>query len=195
MGVAPASAETIATLHEETMRLVRLVDALHELSLFDARLPRLTPAPVDVGALIGRLMALWGSDFTAKRVTVHTDVRLNGPLQADPDLLSQALHNLLDNAAKYTPSGGEVSVHALVDGTSVRIAVANTGEGIAPEDLPYIFERFYRGEKSRSREWGGAGIGLSIVKEVARIHGGEVGAESKRGQTTIWITLPLTPTL
>jgi len=194
-GIAPASAETIATLHEETMRLVRLVDALHELSLFDARLPRLTLAPVDISALIYRLVTLRGPDFASKRITVHTDVHVNGPLQADPDLLTQALHNLLDNAAKYTPSGGEVSVQAVAERSSVRIAVANTGEGIAPEDLAYIFERFYRGEKSRSREWGGAGIGLSIVKEVAKVHGGQVGAESKPGQTTIWLALPLSPVL
>lgn len=189
-GVAPASAETIATLHEEIMRLVRLVDALHELSLFDARLPRLKPLAVDVDVLIRRLTGLHSADFAAKGITVRTDVHLNGPLLADPDLLSQAIHNLLDNAVKYTPPAGEVSIRAVTTGPQVQIAIANTGEGIAPEDLPYVFERFYRGEKSRSREWGGAGIGLSIVKEVARLHGGQVGAESAAGWTTIRLTLP-----
>jgi signal transduction histidine kinase len=73
----------------------------------------------------------------------------------------------------------------------VRLAVSNTGEGIAPEDVPRIFERFYRGEKSRSRETGGAGIGLSIVQEIARAHGGETGARSADGLTSVWFRLPL----
>lgn len=189
-GVTPASQETIETLHEETMRLVRLVAALHELSLFDARLPRLKPLAVDVDALIRRLMALRSADFAAKDIAVQTDLRIDGPVQADPDLLFQAVHNLVDNAMKYTPSGGRVSIRAVSDGANVRIAIANTGEGIASDDLPHVFERFFRGEKSRSREWGGAGIGLSIVKEVARVHGGQVGAESAAGLTTVWLTLP-----
>ncbi len=111
-------------------------------------------------------------------------------MQADPDLLSQALHNLIDNALKYTSPGGEVHVRVVPEEGVLRIAVTNTGDGIASDDLPHIFERFYRGEKSRSRETGGAGIGLSIVKEVARIHGGQVGAESNRGLTTVWLMLP-----
>ncbi len=189
-GVAPASAETIEALHEETMRLVRLVDALHELSLFDARLPRLKPQPVDLEVLIRRLLNLRAADFAAKSISLRSEVGANGAVEADPDLLSQAVHNLIDNAVKYTPPGGEVAVRTGPEGENVRIAVTNTGDGIAPEDLPFIFERFYRGEKSRSRETGGAGIGLSIVKEVARIHGGQVGADSGQGRTTIWLALP-----
>src|SRR3990170_925260 len=130
-GVTPASSETISSLHEEVLRLVRLVEALHVLSLFDARLPRARLQPVDMAALVRRLV----------------DLR--------------------------------------------RVECA--GEGIAPEDLPFIFERFYRGEKSRSRELGGAGIGLSIVQEVARVHGGQVGAQSRDGLTSVWLTLPGTP--
>ncbi len=190
-GVTPASAEMIGDLHEETMRLVRLVDALHELSLFDARLPRFRREACDLGSLVRRLVGLRQVDFTGKAITVRSDVPANCAVQADSDLLSQALHNLLDNALKYTPQGGEVSVRVSPDGGNVRIVVSNTGDGIAPEDLPFIFERFYRGEKSRAREWGGAGIGLSIVQEVARIHGGQVGATSERGWTTVWLTLPL----
>ncbi len=189
-GVTPASAEMIGALHEETMRLVRLVDALHELSLFDARLPHLRRETVDLDSLIRRLVSLRHGDFAGKDIIVRSDVPANCAVQADSDLLSQALHNLLDNALKYTPRDGKVSVRVFPDGGDVRIAVSNTGDGIAPEDLPFIFERFYRGEKSRAREWGGAGIGLSIVQEVARIHGGQVGATSDRGWTTVWLTLP-----
>ncbi|MGQ0550412.1 MAG: sensor histidine kinase [Armatimonadota bacterium] len=192
-GVTPPSVEAITSLHEEVMRLVRLVDALHELSLFDAHLPRMRSEVVDVGALVRRMLDLRQADFQRKQIAVHSEVAVNGRLRADPDLLAQALHNLIDNALKYTPPGGVVVVRAGETGQSIRIDVTNTGEGIAPEDLPFIFERFYRGDKSRSRTSGGAGIGLSIVKEVARVHGGEVGASSDAGETTVWLALPGAP--
>jgi two-component system sensor histidine kinase BaeS len=188
--VTPASAETIGLLHEEVMRLVRLVEALHALSLLDAHLPRARPQAVDVGALVRRVVDLRRAEFAAKRIAVHSDVAVQAPLLADPDLLSQALHNLVDNAVKYTPEGGGVTVRAIQAGGTVRVAVTNTGEGIAQDDLPFIFERIYRGDKSRSRASGGAGIGLAIVKEVARVHGGEVGALSEHDETTVWFTIP-----
>ena len=188
-GVTSASSETIGMLHGEVMRLVRLVDALHDLSRLDAVLPQLHPAPVDLGALTDRLVALRRAEFAARDIVV----RVAAPplrVHADADLVSQALSNLLDNALKYTPRAGEVSVELARDDGTVRLAVNNSGEEIPPADLPFIFERFYRGEKSRSRESGGAGIGLAIVQEVARAHGGQTGASSAGGRTTVWITLP-----
>lgn len=186
--VTPASAETIRLLHEEVMRLVRLVQALHELSLIDAQASRRRTAAVDIAAVVDRVLDLRRGEFAAKGISVHTHIA-TGPVQADPDLVSQALHNLVDNALKYTSEGGRVDIRAARSDGAVRIAVTNTGEGIAAEDLPYVFERFYRGDKSRSRASGGAGIGLAIVKEVARVHGGEVGASSEGGETTVWFTL------
>lgn len=190
-GVTPVSGEIIASLHEEVMRLVRLVDALHELSQFDARLPRIRMQDVDLGDLVRRLLMVRRAEFDGKGIAVRAAVAVRHPVPADPDLLAQAVSNLLDNAAKYTPPGGEVTVEVTPDGGEARVAVTNSGEGITPEDLPFIFERFYRGEKSRSRESGGAGIGLAIVKEVAGAHGGRVGASSNRGRTAVWLTLPL----
>lgn len=189
-GVTPPSPEAITSLHDEVMRLVRLTDALHELSLFDAHLPRMRPEATDLAALVRRLLDLRRVDFQRKAISLRTEGMLNGRLRADPDLLAQALNNLIDNALKYTPPGGSVTVRTDTEEGSIRIGVTNTGEGIAPDDLPYIFERFYRAEKSRSRASGGAGIGLSIVKEVARAHGGDVGARSQGGETTVWLTLP-----
>jgi signal transduction histidine kinase len=189
-GVTPASPETIGMLHDEVMRLVRLVEALHALSLLDARLPHVRTEPVDLGALVRRTLDLRRGEFSGKQIALHSDVRAASPVRADPDLLAQALHNLVDNALKYTPDGGAVTVTVSQNGAGVRVAVTNTGEAIAPDDLPYIFERFYRGEKSRSRVSGGAGIGLAIVKEVARVHGGQVGAGSEAGETTVWLSLP-----
>ncbi len=192
-GVAPASGDVITSLHEEVMRLVRLVEALHELSQFDARLPRARLADVPLAQLVERLLTLRRPEFDGRRIAVRATVVERSAVRADPDLLAQAVANLLDNAAKYTPAGGEVAVEVTrIDG-EVRIAVTNTGEGIAAEDLPFIFERFYRGEKSRSRESGGAGIGLAIVKEVAGAHGGRVGASSGGGTTTVWLTVLANP--
>lgn len=187
--ITPPTPETMSLLHEEVMRLVRLVQALHELSIFDANLPRSRYEAVDLGTLVRRVLDLRRAEFVVKGIALHSDVSVRGPVQADPDLVSQALHNLIDNAVKYTPQGGGVTVQVVQNRQSVRVAVTNSGEEVAAEDLPYIFERFYRGDKSRSRTSGGAGIGLAIVKEVARVHGGEVGATSEGGETTIWLTL------
>jgi signal transduction histidine kinase len=189
-GVAAASPETIGALHEDVMRLVRLVDALHALTLLDARLPRLQLEDVDLRTLLDRLVDRYRAQFVAREIAVEKQLTATGRVHADRDLISQAAQNLLDNALKYTPEGGQIAVATSSANGVTRIAVSNTGGGIAREDLPFIFERFFRGEKSRSRESGGAGIGLAIVKEVAGVHGGQVGADSADGLTTVWFTVP-----
>ncbi|HYM91898.1 MAG TPA: ATP-binding protein [bacterium] len=190
-GVTPASPETLGILHEEVLRLVRLVDALHQLSQFDARVSRLRMGPLDLGLLLGRLVAVYRPEFHRRGLHLteaHDDALPS--VEADGDLVSQALRNLIDNALRYAPAGATVTVAAHLEDGGVRLAVSNTGEGIAPDDLPHVFERFYRGEKSRSRETGGAGIGLAIVREIAHAHGGETGARSRDGLTTVWFSLP-----
>jgi len=193
-GVAPANHETFELLHEEVLRLVRLVDDLHQLSQFDARVSRLRSAPLDVSALVDRLVTVYGPEFANRGLTL-TEAHDGGlpMVDADGDLVSQGLRNLIDNALRYASPASTVTVTARRQGDEVRLAVTNAGEGIATADLPRIFERFYRGEKSRSRETGGAGIGLSIVREIARAHGGETGATSADGVTTVWFTLPSRP--
>ena len=190
-GVTAASPETLGMLHEEVLRLVRLVDDLHQLSQFDARVSRLRVGPLDLPMLIVRLVEVYRPEFVRRglHLTAANDDGLPS-VEADGDLVDRALRNLIDNALRYAPAGAHVTVAARRDGGDVRLAVSNTGEGIAPDDLPRIFERFYRGEKSRSRETGGAGIGLSIVQEIARAHGGETGARSGEGLTTVWFRLP-----
>ena len=191
-GVTPPSRETLGMLHEEVLRLVRLVDDLHQLSQFDARVSGLRRSTVDLRAIVGRLVAVYGPEFTRRGLSIRElfDARLP-PVEADADLVAQALRNLLDNAMRYSFPGSMVMVSTRVENGAVRLAVSNTGEGIPPVDLPRIFERFYRGEKSRSRATGGAGIGLAIVKEIAQAHGGEVGASSADGLTTVWFSLPV----
>ena len=191
-GVAPASTETLESLHEEVLRLVRLVNALHQLSQFDARVSQLHRSEIDLTALAHRTVIVYGPELTRRGLTVREVYEPHlPPVDADIDLVSQALRNLLDNALRYAPAGAIVTVATVLRGGVVRVAVQDTGEGIAPDDLPHIFERFYRGEKSRSRETGGAGIGLALVQEIARAHGGDVGAASAHGTTTVWFSLPI----
>ena len=112
-------------------------------------------------------------------------------VMADSDQMFQIVQNLLQNVLQYTPEGGEAEIGIEREFKSVKVLFTNSGEGIRSEDLPHIFERFYRGEKSRSRESGGAGIGLAIVKQIVESHEGAVGARSRPGRTEIWFTLPL----
>jgi signal transduction histidine kinase len=128
-----------------------------------------------------------------KGLTVQTDLPADLPLvDADADRVGQILRNLLTNAVNYTPPGGQISVAAKLAGADVEVSVRDTGIGIAPEHLPYIFERFYRADKSRARATGGAGLGLAIVKQLVEAHGGRVWAESTPGSgATFAFTLPV----
>ena len=190
-GVVPVSGDTLASLHEEVLRLVRLVDTLQQLSRFDARISGLQRTRLDVITLARQIASLYHPELSARNVTAHVvGDSPRAQVDADPDLVGQALRNLLDNALRYASAGTEITVRTARADGRVRVAVENVGEEITPEDLPHIFERFYRGEKSRSRDTGGAGIGLALVQEIARAHGGDVGAESARGRTAVWLTLP-----
>jgi signal transduction histidine kinase len=108
---------------------------------------------------------------------------------ADANRIARVLRNLTDNVARYTPHKGKVKIGIASDSDHVRIDFINSVQELVPEDLPYLFERFYRGEKSRSRQHGGAGIGLAIVKELVEAHGGSVGAQLEDGDVRIWLTL------
>jgi two-component system sensor histidine kinase BaeS len=130
--------------------------------------------------------------FTMKGIVVQAELSgAKGMAMVDPEKLAQVFRNLLQNAWQYTPPAGTVRISVERRPEGIKLVFANNGEGIAEEDLPFIFERFYRGEKSRSRELGGAGLGLTIVKELVEAHGGQVGAESTPSETKIWFILPV----
>lgn len=196
--VIPPSQEMFELLQEETMRLVTLTEDLLQLARAEAARITLKRQQVNLSEQLGQSLDLFRSQFTAKDIqlktpeeTPDTGVR---SIMADPDKLTQILHNLLQNALQYTPQGGSVEVRIDTEPTTpnqLKVRFHNTGEGIAEADLPYIFERFYRAEKSRSREHGGEGIGLAIVKELVEAHGGQVGAESSPTETCVWFTLPV----
>jgi len=192
-GVLPPSPEQIASLHEEVLRLVRLVEGLHQLAIADAGIQRLRPETFNVGSLTSQTLDPFRTRFAQKGITLSTTGPAEGPLvRVDHDQFVCVLNNLFENALHYTPRGGEVTVAVHREGPAAGIEVSNTGEGIPPHDLPFIFERFYRGEKSRSREHGGAGIGLSLVKQIVEAHGGAVAVHSDKGLTTFRVTLPRT---
>lgn len=190
-GVLPPSRKTFDLLHEETLRLTALSDDLLTLSSADAARATLKPKKINLQEFIPRMLDLFRVQLAAKEIAVETEFP-EGPddVLADPDKLGQIVHNLFQNAWHYTPRGEQVRVLVEPSPGWVRVSFANPGDGITTEDLPFIFERFYRAEKSRSREYGGAGIGLAIVKELVEAHGGKVGAESSPAETRVWFTLP-----
>jgi signal transduction histidine kinase len=131
-------------------------------------------------------------NFESRGITVATHWQDDKErVLADRDKLLQAMQNLLDNCCKYTPEGGRVEIGVSRVAAGVKVDFHNSGPGIAPADLPFIFERFFRADRSRSRDRGGAGIGLAITKELVEAHGGSVGAESGPGSTHIWFILPV----
>ena len=193
-GVFPATPEQIASIYDETLLLNRLVGDLRDLALADAGQLHIARTPTDLRALIEKTMAAFVPLAAEKNIKLETEIAAGVPeIKVDSQRIEQVLRNLIANALGHT-SAGVVSVQCAVDGGQkfVRIAVNDTGTGIAPEDLPHVFERFYRGDKSRARSSGGAGLGLAITKQLVDAHGGEIGAESQVGKgTTFWFTLPL----
>lgn len=190
-GVVAPSKETFDSLHEETLRLTKLVEDLLQLARADVSRGTLRLQNVTLQELMSQVLELFQPGFAAKKIAVEAELSTaEVPIIADPEKLSQVFSNLLQNAWQYTPHGGNVRISAERLPGRIKMVFANTGEGIAEEDLPFIFERFYRGEKSRSREHGGAGIGLAIVKELVEAHKGEVGAENAPTETRVWFTLP-----
>jgi two-component system sensor histidine kinase BaeS len=189
--VVPPSVETFRMLENEILRLVHLVDDLQQLTKADSAQAFLRRQELSCATVSGQLRALFERRFASKGIDLRILIEPPGlMINADLDKLLQALRNLLENAWRYTPVGGEVVVVATEDDEDVEISVENSGEGISAADLPFIFERFFRADRSRSREHGGAGIGLSIVKQLVEAHGGQVGAESAAGITRIWLRFP-----
>jgi two-component system, OmpR family, sensor histidine kinase BaeS len=190
-GVVPPSQVTFRMLENEIMRLVHLVDDLQQLTKAESAEAFLQRRQLSIANLVDQLRALFGRRFQGKGLTLQIDIQPPElSVYADLDKLLQALRNLLENAWRYTPPAGEVLISARPAGDMVEIAISNSGPGISAEDLPFIFERFFRADRSRSREQGGAGIGLSIVKELVEAHGGQVGAESTDSSTRVWLRLP-----
>jgi two-component system sensor histidine kinase BaeS len=187
-GVLPSDPAMFDSLREEVDRLARLASSLDVLAGRGEQ-PG-TPEDVDVSVLVRNAAELVTPALARRSITLTIDVapRINAHLRADQ--LTQVLSNLLQNAVRYTAEGGKVRVSAVRAEDGIDIRVANTGPGIPPDDLPRIWERFYRVEKSRDRERGGAGIGLAIVRQLVESSGGRVGVTSDGGWTEFSVMLP-----
>ncbi len=189
-GVIVADRATYDSLWDEAERLVRLSHSLDALAEGDAATSPAHLQELDLATAIRAALELAQPTLERAGLRVVVEVPDRLPARANPDHLAQVLANLLSNAARYTPAGGQVTVRAEKRGSDLLVSITNTGDGIPPEDLDRVFERFYRVEKSRDRARGGAGIGLAIVKQLVESGGGRVGAESREGQTRFWFSLP-----
>jgi signal transduction histidine kinase len=192
-GVLEASTESLASLHQETSMLARLIDDLRILSLAESGQLEFHPRNTDLKKLSSRIIEVMGLQFSSKNIDLALEVSDSlAQIFVDPDRIEQVLRNLLSNAYLYTPEGGRVMLKLITDGEDVVASVTDTGAGIPPKDLPHIFERFYRVDRSRTRRTGGSGIGLAIVKQLVEAMGGRVWATSEASKgSTFFFRLPI----
>jgi histidine kinase len=178
--VIPSTPETFDQIHREADRLSRLVDDLQELSRVEAKAYSLDVHPVVVANLIQTTIKRLSPQAAAKRIRFHANLAEGLPLgSADEDRITQVLVNLTANAVQYTPEGGDVTISAVRQDEEILITVKDSGIGIPPEHIKNLFTRFYRVDKSRSRNaGGGSGIGLTIARHLVEAHGGRIWVES-----------------
>jgi two-component system, OmpR family, phosphate regulon sensor histidine kinase PhoR len=174
---------TLTTMERQARNLNRLVDDMLAVATLDEAAQRLRIEPVPVAPLVTEVVdTLREVARTQRKVALTTRLPPDlPPVEADRERLRQALTNLVQNALRYTPAGGAVLVSAEQQGDRIALAVTDTGIGIAPEDLPHVFERFYRTDRARGRDTGGTGLGLAIVKGAVDAMGGQITVESRVG--------------
>lgn len=191
-GIYPPTPENITSLLEQNQLLNRLVEDLRTLALADAGQLVLEPGPVNLGFLLERIVSRFQAQAKAHQVSIEIDSAPACPeISGDAARLEQILGNLLSNALRYTPSGGRIVLRLSCSPSQVQVAVRDSGPGIPPESLPFIFERFYRAGKSRSRSEGGSGLGLAIARQLAEAHHGTLEAvNDPEGGAIFTLTLP-----
>lgn len=189
-GILPGSVETYTILHEESQQLNRLVDDLRTLSLADAGELPLLKEPVQPRDLLNRAAQGIGPQAEQKGIALQLVTGEDLPLvEVDPDRMDQVLDNLISNALHHTPAGGQITLGAERENGAVQLRVTDTGKGIAPEHLPYLFDRFYRVDPARTDD--SSGLGLAIARSIVHLHNGNLRVESEPGRgTTFLIHLP-----
>jgi two-component system, OmpR family, sensor histidine kinase BaeS len=187
--------DTYQIIVNEVQRLRRLVQKVQHLTSLEAGGIHLELMPLDISDLVAETLEMIGSDYEKADITLHNEMQQPGSMVlADNDSIIQILLNLLDNAKRYTPEGGSITIGSSADDEMTSIWVSDTGSGIDSDNLPRIFDRFYRADPSRTQATGGSGLGLSIVRALIELHGGSIWAESTPGSgTKITFTLQNAP--
>ncbi|WP_306207446.1 sensor histidine kinase [Actinoplanes sp. RD1] len=193
-GLVPLEPELLDLLLAEAVLLQHIIDDLRDLAAADAGSLRLHPEPAYVNDVLAQAVDAHREAAKTAEVRLEHAPRGDPQVVVDPQRLRQLLGNLLTNAIRHTPPAGTVTLRSAADHERLEITVADTGEGIAPDDLPRVFDRFWRADSSRSRETGGSGLGLSIVRRLVEAHGGTVTVASRPGAgTTFTVRLPIHP--
>ena len=188
-GVYPRDDSHLTPILDQTAVMARLLDDLRTFSLVEAGVFKLHREPTEIRELVNDLLAAYHPRALQAGITLTGAVSQMPDVEIDPVRVRQVLENLLTNALRYTPPGGTIRVSANWDGRALFLTVVDTGAGIAPEDVPHLFERFWK-----SADSGGSGLGLAIAKTLVEAHGGQIHAESALGRGTILrIQLPVTP--
>ncbi|HZG56151.1 sensor histidine kinase [Paenibacillus sp.] len=186
--------ENLLPLLDEAKRVSRLIQDMRDLNLAESGRLRLDREWIAFAPTLDEIVSILALEAEDKDVTIRTEGEWGGELYCDPARLKQVLVNLIGNAIRYVPEGGNVLVAYEASPGELRFRVTDNGPGIAPEHLPYLFKRFYRVEASRNRMSGGTGLGLAIAKEFVEAHGGSIRAESALGEgTSFHVVLPLFP--
>lgn len=181
-GIYPADESHIVPVLEETYVLENLVEDLRLLTLAEARQLVLDTRPVDLGELANRAVSLFEAEAADKEITITVTVADPLPqVPADPQRMGQVIGNLISNGLRYVPAGGQIEVFVRPGNQAVELIVSDNGSGVAENDLPYLFDRFWRADKSRGRALGGAGLGLAIARQLIEAHGGQIWAMSRPG--------------
>lgn len=193
-GLRPFDQQAIDSLHNEIMRLNRLVDDLYELAKSDSGSLSYRPVTTEPAVILRQVLEQHEADFRDKAISTELTVNQGAPhtIHADPDRLAQLFRNLLANSLRYTDDGGRLHITVSGDGRHLLVDFEDSAPGVADDELPHLFERFYRVEASRNRESGGAGLGLAICRNIVDAHGGEIdAAHSELGGLHVHLRLPV----
>jgi signal transduction histidine kinase len=192
-GTPEAQKKAAQVIYNESGRMHRMVLDLLDLARLDAGTLELQRAPVDLAALLNSIVEKFTLQARAGNVTIRVETAKLPAITGDGDRLAQVFTNLVDNALKFTPAGGSLTLRAAQAGTGVHVEVADTGAGILPQALPHLFDRFYQADPSRpGGQNHGTGLGLAIVKEIVEAHGGKISVRSEPGAgSTFTVSLPL----